>query len=88
MALRRDWTSFVFNWRLAMGVATYLLSTVFFLKGVSRGELSVLYPMVSLGYICTLIWSRLFFREELTKTKFVGVGLILAGIVVLNLGGR
>ena len=88
LALRRHWISFVFNWRLAVGVGAYMLSSVFFLKGVANGELSVLYPMVSLGYICTLLWSRLFFHEALTKWKFLGVGLILVGIVFLSLGNR
>jgi multidrug transporter EmrE-like cation transporter len=88
IALRRHWTSVVFNWRLAFGIAAYMLSSVFFLKGVSNGELSVLYPMVSLGYICTLLWSRLFFQETVTKFKLIGIALILAGIIVLARGGH
>ena len=86
LALRRDWASLVFNWRLAFGVLTYMLSSVLFVKGVANGELSVLYPMVSLGYICTLVWSRLFFNEPITKAKLAGVGLILVGIVFLSFG--
>ena len=86
LVLSRHWSSLVFNWRLAVGVATYLLSSVLFVKGVSNGELSVLYPMVSLGYICTLVWSRLFFHEPITKAKIAGVGLILVGIVFLSFG--
>ena len=86
LALRKHWSSLVFNWRLAVGVGTYLLSSVFFVKGLSNGELSVLYPMVSLGYICTLLWSHLFFHERVTKAKLAGVGLILVGIVFLGFG--
>src|ERR1051325_10022297 len=74
------------NWRLAAGVSAYLISTVFFVLGLKRGELSVLYPMVSLGYIWTLLWSRLFFGEPLTRTKFVGLGLILLGVFFVGLG--
>ena len=88
LALRRHWLSLLLNWRLAVGIGAYLLSSIFFVMGVSHGELSVLYPMVSLGYICTLMWSRLFFKETLTKAKFAGVGLILLGIVFLSLGNR
>jgi multidrug transporter EmrE-like cation transporter len=90
VAVRRHWSSIVFNWRLALGVCFYLLSSVFFVKGVSdpKAELSVLYPMVSLGYICTLLWSRLFFKEAITRTKLSGVGLILVGIVFISLGNH
>jgi drug/metabolite transporter (DMT)-like permease len=88
LVLRRTWSSILFNWRLAVGVGAYLLSSVFYVKGVSNGELSVLFPMVSLGYVCTLLWSRLFFHEKLTGTKFAGVGLILLGIVCMSLGNK
>ncbi len=87
-ALNRHWTSFAFNWRLALGIITYLLSSVLFVKGMSNGELSVLFPLVSVGYVCTLLWSRLFFNEVITKAKLAGVGLILVGIGFLSLGSR
>src|SRR5215469_11600511 len=64
----------ILNLQLATGVALFLLSSVFFILGIRHGELSVLYPMVSLGYVWTLIWSRLFFHESFTKQKFVGLG--------------
>jgi multidrug transporter EmrE-like cation transporter len=81
-------SSLLLNWRLIAGISAFLLSSIFFVLGVRQGELSVLYPMVSLGYIWTLLWSRIFFREPLTRDKFAGVGLILLGIVFLGLGNR
>jgi multidrug transporter EmrE-like cation transporter len=87
-AVTRRWTSIAFNWRLAVGIVTYLLSSVLFVKGMSNGELSVLFPLVSLGYVCTLVWSRVFFHEPITKVKLAGVGLILIGITCLGLGVR
>ena len=87
-AVNKNWTSIAFNWRLGLGIATYLVSSVLFVKGMSNGELSVLFPLVSLGYVCTLVWSRLFFQEVITKVKLAGVGLILVGIAFLSLGSR
>jgi len=86
--LSRNWRSLFFNYRLAVGVALFLVSSYFFILGVREGELTILYPMVSLGYVWTLFWSRLFFHEPFTKNKFMGLGLILLGIVLLNLGNR
>lgn len=76
----------IFNWRVFLGIFLYLLSSVFFVLAMKHGELSILYPLVSLGTVWTLVWARLFFGEPLTKAKFAAVGLILAGIVFLNLG--
>ncbi len=86
--LGRDFRSLLFNYRLAGGVAMFLLSSYFFVLGVRQGELTILYPMISLGYVWTLFWSRLFFGEPFTRNKFLGLGLILLGIAVLNLGNR
>jgi len=74
------------NYPLALGVAMFLLSSYFFVLGVRRGELSVLYPMVSLGYVWTMAWSRLFFGERLTRSKCLGLLLILVGIAFIGLG--
>ena len=76
------------NWRLAAGIAAYLLSSVLFLLGVRQGELSVLYPLIAFGYVWTMFWSRLFFGEPLTKQKFMALGLILLGMAVLSMGNR
>lgn len=86
--LHRQIRTLILNWRLALGVAMFLLSSFFFVLGLRRGELTILYPMVSLGYIWTLFWSRLFFGEPFTRNKFIGIGLILVGIVFLNFGNR
>ncbi|HTA69733.1 MAG TPA: EamA family transporter [Bryobacteraceae bacterium] len=88
MNLQPNVSSIVFNWRLALGIVTYMLSSVLFVKGMSNGELSVLFPMVSLGYICTLAWSRLFFQEVITRAKVMGIGLILLGIIFLSLANK
>jgi hypothetical protein len=61
-------------------------SSVFYAFGIKGGELSVLYPMVSLGYIWTLLWSKLFFNEPFTRNKFLGLGLILLGVFFVGLG--
>ncbi len=76
----------IFNWRVLLGIGLYLLSSVFFVLAMKHGELSILYPLVSLGTIWTMVWARLFFGEAVTKQKIAAVMLIITGIVFLNLG--
>jgi drug/metabolite transporter (DMT)-like permease len=75
------------NPQLAFGVALYLGSSVFYGLGLKGGQVSVLYPMVSLGYIWTILWARIFFKEAFTTQKLMGLALILAGVVFVGLGG-
>jgi len=74
------------NRNLALGVALYLGSSVFYGLGLRGGQLSVLYPMVSLANIWTLLWGRIFFKETFTRQKLVGLALVLIGVVFVGLG--
>ena len=86
--LRRGLRHIFMSWHLAAGVVAFLISSYFFVLGIRRGELTILYPLVSLNYIWTLIWSRLFFKEPFTANKFLGLGLILLGVFFIGLGNR
>ncbi len=76
----------LFNWRLLLGVVLYLASSVFYGWGIKYGQISVLFPMVSLGYVWTMVWARLFFKERLTKEKVAGLGMILLGVLLVGAG--
>ena len=86
--LHRQVHTLIFNWRLAAGILAFLASSMFFVAGIKNGELTILYPMASFGYIWTLLWSRLFFGEKFTRNKFVGIAMILLGITCLGFGSR
>jgi drug/metabolite transporter (DMT)-like permease len=78
----------LFSWRIALGVVLFLLSSVLFVAGLKNGSLTVLYPLVSLGYVWTLFWSRLFFHEPFNRSKLLGLALILIGVFFIGLGNR
>jgi drug/metabolite transporter (DMT)-like permease len=74
------------NYWLATGIVLYLLSSVFYMMGVAQGQLTVLYPMVSLGYLWAVLWARLFFKESFTLFKIGGLLMIIVGVALINLG--
>ena len=78
----------ILNVRLAAGVGLFLVSSAFYIMGLKHGEVSVLYPMVSLANVWTLIWSRLFFKEPITRSKTLGLLLILVGVFFIGLGAK
>ena len=85
--LTRSLGSFL-NPKLLIGIALFLFSSVFYAWGIKGkdAQLSVLYPMVALGYVWGLLWARLFFKEAMTKPKIVGLALILLGVCFVGLG--
>lgn len=74
------------NWPLIGGVLAYLISSVFFVRGVKEGQLSVLYPIVAMGQLWTMAWARVFFKEHITKYKVIAVILILIGVALIGYG--
>jgi drug/metabolite transporter (DMT)-like permease len=56
--------------------------------GLREGSLTVLYPMVSLGYVWTLLWSRLFFGEPFNREKVFGLLLVLLGVFCIGMGNH
>lgn len=86
--LRQGLRYLILNLRLAAGVALFLGSSAFYVLGLKRGEVSVLYPMVSLANVWTLAWSRIFFKEPITRTKTMGLLLIMVGVFFIGLGAE
>jgi drug/metabolite transporter (DMT)-like permease len=76
----------IINIQFVLGVALFLFSSVFYFWGIRHGQISVLYPTVSLSYVWALFWAKLVFGEALTRQKFAGLGLVLAGVVLVQLG--
>jgi drug/metabolite transporter (DMT)-like permease len=85
-AVRLSGVMSLFNWRLALGVGLYMGSSVIYALGIRHGQLSVLFPMVAVGYIWTVLWARLFFHERFNRSKLVGLGLVLIGVLLVGLG--
>lgn len=76
----------ILNGRLLLGVTLFCTSSLAYVVALRQGELSVLYPLVSMGYIWTLLWSALFLKERITRNKVLGLLLIVLGIVLIGIG--
>lgn len=63
------------------GLALYGFSAVLWVILLSKIDLSVAYPALSLGYVLILLVSSLFLGEQVSILRFAGVLLIIAGIV-------
>jgi len=69
------------------GVACYVVSLVVWLVGLSRVDVSVAYPMLSIGYVINAVAAWYLFGESLTAQKLIGIGFIVAGVVLVTRSG-
>jgi drug/metabolite transporter (DMT)-like permease len=52
-----------------------------------HGELSVLYPIISLSYVWVAIAAVLVFHESMNAIKVVGIATIIFGVAILGRAG-
>ena len=74
----------VFHPWFMLGLVLYAVSVVNWLVVLSRMELSVSYPLMSLAYILTLAIGALWFKEPVTTLRVVGTLVIILGVVLIT----
>lgn len=52
------------------------------------GELSRLHPMLSAGYILSLVLGAIVLKEQVSFSRIAGIAIIILGLVCLNLPER
>ena len=83
---RLDIKALLHNWELILGIGFYGLSTIAFIPALRGGELSVLYPFVSLSYVWVSLLSIKILNEKMNKFKWLGIALIIIGVSFIGLG--
>lgn len=65
------------------GIACYVVSLVVWIMGLSRVEVSIAYPMLSIGYVLNAIAAWYLFGESVTATRLAGIGIIILGVYIV-----
>jgi uncharacterized membrane protein len=74
----------VSNPALWAGLVLYGINTGLLILALRDGELSLLYPVISLTYVWVTIMSVSVLGETLTMTKIAGIALICLGVAFLG----
>lgn len=75
--------SILFTPELLLGLVLYGLSAVMYILLLTRVNLSVIGPAVSIGYVFSVLLGYYFFHESLTFSRLVGLGLITCGVILV-----
>ena len=65
------------------GLACYVISVVIWIMALSRVEVSLAYPMLSIGYVVNAVAAWYLFGEAVTAQRMVGIATIIIGVFLV-----
>lgn len=80
---RTFWVSLLTNWHFAACGLFFGAASLLWMYIVKVFPFSMAYPMVSLSYVFGMFAAILFFHEEVSLMKWVGVACIMLGCVLI-----
>lgn len=69
------------------GLALYAISVVIWIIALSRVDVSIAYPMLSIGYVVSALFAWWFFGETVNAQRWLGIGVILVGVALVARSG-
>ncbi len=71
------------TWPILTGILCYILSVSIWIVALSRVEVSIAYPMLSMGYIIVTFFAWYFLNEQMSFMRLFSLAIIITGIVML-----
>ena len=71
--------------RLLASMALYGFAAVFWIVALLRIDLIIAYPSLALTYVCIGLLAPRLFAEELSRKRWIGIVLIVSGVIIINL---
>jgi multidrug transporter EmrE-like cation transporter len=77
------------GWKLATephivgGLSCYVVSVVVWIMALSRVEVSIAYPLLSVGYVVNAIAAYYLFGEAVTPMRLTGIAVIILGVWIV-----
>ena len=65
------------------GIGCYVVSVAIWILALSRVEVSVAYPMLSIGYIVNAVAAWYLFGEAVTAARLTGIAVIVLGVFIV-----
>jgi drug/metabolite transporter (DMT)-like permease len=66
------------------GLTCYVISVGVWIIGLSRVDVTIAYPLLSLGYIINAFGAWYFLGEAVTAQRILAIGIIIAGVALLT----
>lgn len=71
------------QWPILGGLACYVISLVVWIIGLSRVDVTIAYPLLSIGYVVNAIGAWYFLGEPLSLQRLLAISVIIVGVALL-----
>jgi len=78
--------SIIRNKEIILGLVLYGIATIIFIPALKFAELSIVFPFVALTYVWIIFFSIKFLKEKMNSYKWIGIILIIIGVIFIGLG--
>ena len=68
---------------LWVGLFCYGISVIVWILALSRVDVSIAYPMLSMGYVVNAFFAWQLFGEAMNPARMIGMGVVLLGVYIL-----
>lgn len=85
----KDYLMVLFRLKVMAGFAIILISALVLFKALSLAKFSLVNPMAAgVNFVFTLAMGYFVFNDRLTVYHFIGLALILAGIIIISMSEK
>src|SRR5262249_21266832 len=74
----------IVNFPIVLGLCAYAVSVGVWLLVLSRVQVSLAYPMLSIGYVVNAIAAYYLFGEPFSAMRVAGIFIIIAGVYMVS----
>ncbi|GEM_PF-128900 len=76
------------NYPLILGLLSYAIGAFILIVALKKGELSVLYPFISMSFVWVSFLSVKYLSEHMSAFKWAGIFVIFLGISCIGFGSK
>ncbi len=80
--------SFLNAYPVLIGLFLYFFGFLLMVFAFKHGELSTLFPFVSLSFVWVTILSFTLLSEAITLLEIIGIGVIVSGVVLIGIASK
>ena len=86
ISMTNTYFSIKISWLSVLGLMLYVVSFLIYMGLISKNQLSYLIPLITGAvYLLTMASSVIIFKEQIHFLQLLGSGLILAGLILMNI---